>query len=1444
MRKLIQISLFIGLFALLGLSSRAWSPGGPIGNGGDNWQVPVIGYGLGGDLNAPKNIGEEYRRNVPFMYYAYDANFLGFYGLAGTTNVDMAFALMNGVLNGYGNTPLFAVSPTNAILGTNGLYNGISYSLSQTNSLDSYSSDLSEFSIEAVQNNLTATSLRLIDLKSAAFQLLIEQMGLTDPIRYAWTLHNRFQPSGTTCPDQTTYWVVQRNFEIFNTSLNQVQYTPYINDTLYTYFIFEICSGPNPLAQTVPVNVDPFASIYSPVAADSFSLGLEFGNFYYGLSRDDVAGLRYLMSTNNINTEATSVNGATLLTTNVLAPQTFGPTLPLSLLFSQSLTNDPATLQTNYPGLTYISVITNIVNAVTTNTIAYFTNLAGPYTNRVPLSNGIAVYPTNGIVPFTNWSPVQFANPPFALTTLPIGPLLTLAPFTDPVALQALYPGLLIDNVTTNYLGVLVQTNLSLYFTNLAGPYTNRVALSNGVAVYPTNGIVPFTNWSPVQFANPPFALTTLPLGPLLTTAPFTDPATLSSLYPGLVIGQVTTNYLGVQITTNISPYYTNQSVLPIFTNYVGGALTNGYYFTNQPGPTVINYDQRDFTQITTLNLADFIDRSGTNDAATLQALYPGLQILRSTKFATSGYVTNFVSYLTNRIGSPYPGQPTLVTVAVSTNSVILTNWVHTFGNVITNRFYTNRWVWQQDIWVTNVIGAPYPNVRTNITYSRFYTNRASGDFFIIPTNWCGFEIILTLPPNNPPYAYGITNVLNPNSLTNSVTNIYSFTRLTYNTYTNYTYAVRPGICQPVLAFATNYSTNVVFTYGYNFLNLVTNSIYTNSLVTTFTTNIQACPLGSPDLLCTNISQVTYYTNLPSGDFYIVPTNWCGFQILGLLTNLISSTNVVVATNSVGATNGSFYSTTTISYYTNRTFSIRPGQCQPALAVATNFTTNVVYQYRYSFANVVTNSFYTNNYITQVITNNAIWTNGLVGWITNIVVTNNYFSNGFWGDFYIVPTNWCGYQIIGLLTNTVVATNFLAATNGVGVPDVGQSYTLSTYIATTNYTFSIRPGQCQPALAFATNYSTNIISQYRYVFGNVVTNRFFTNGPITVVTTNFAIWTNGLVGIITNIVTTNILNTGVGGDFFIVPPQFCDFTILSTQLNTIVSTTNTFTATNAPGVIDFGQQYVQTTVSSYTNATFLVRPSTCANVPATPALRQGIGRATFIRANYDSLLGQFFAPITNFYTMVRITNSQPVTEFYRRVVTGPDFLMTAADLLAGPSSVPVNPYASRNLNFDQSTVLSGLAGPGVITPSTTITFNKSGRAILNVSPDFIWERTNSLTAFQWASYDISTNLPIVYPNGTDLQNLVNQLFIQVQPLLVPAGTVGVPYSQAFTVSGGQPPFVWAAPNISSTAPGLSFNASTATVSGTPTTAGVFSFTIQVTDSVNRTVNLSYTITIN
>ncbi len=71
--------------------------------------------------------------------------------------------------------------------------------------------------------------------------------------------------------------------------------------------------------------------------------------------------------------------------------------------------------------------------------------------------------------------------------------------------------------------------------------------------------------------------------------------------------------------------------------------------------------------------------------------------------------------------------------------------------------------------------------------------------------------------------------------------------------------------------------------------------------------------------------------------------------------------------------------------------------------------------------------------------------------------------------------------------------------------------------------------------------------------------------------------------------------------------------------------------------------------------------------------------------------------------------------------------------------------------------------------------------------------------------------------------------VTVNPATLPGGLVGVAYSQTVSASGGTAPYGYSV--VSGTLPtGLSLNATTGAISGTPTAAGTFAFTIQARDA--------------
>jgi hypothetical protein len=77
---------------------------------------------------------------------------------------------------------------------------------------------------------------------------------------------------------------------------------------------------------------------------------------------------------------------------------------------------------------------------------------------------------------------------------------------------------------------------------------------------------------------------------------------------------------------------------------------------------------------------------------------------------------------------------------------------------------------------------------------------------------------------------------------------------------------------------------------------------------------------------------------------------------------------------------------------------------------------------------------------------------------------------------------------------------------------------------------------------------------------------------------------------------------------------------------------------------------------------------------------------------------------------------------------------------------------------------------------------------------------------------------------------------------LPGGTTGTPYTQTLAAGGGTPPYVWSI-TAGGLPAGLSFDAATAVISGTPTAGGAFNFTVQVMDANSVTASKPFTLAV-
>ncbi len=333
MWQLLKRTWWVWLLAAGVQSAAAFSIKGPF----ETYQTPELFYATA-DLGGPHNLGEEYRRNTPVVYYTFDQTFLDYFGSNGVAAVEGAFAILNSVSN-----------------------------------VNSFDNDLTGWPMEAQRYNYRAQALLLTDLRSTFLSAMMEQMGLAEAERFVWTLHKRDTIPGCSapCPLCMRYLTIKRNFDPVFTSTDQLQVTSYVNGELYSYNIIELCQPGPFLADALEFPVDPLANTFSSVSGLNFPVG----SYFTGLTRDDVGGLRYLLRTNNVNLEDAGPGSLTAFTNSTVTQLLY--TSNLTLFVDQALTNDAATLSGLYPGLVVLSSIPIYTNVVSTNIFFYFTNFPG-----------------------------------------------------------------------------------------------------------------------------------------------------------------------------------------------------------------------------------------------------------------------------------------------------------------------------------------------------------------------------------------------------------------------------------------------------------------------------------------------------------------------------------------------------------------------------------------------------------------------------------------------------------------------------------------------------------------------------------------------------------------------------------------------------------------------------------------------------------------------------------------------------------------------------------------------------------------------------------------------------------------------------------------------------------------------------------------------------------
>jgi hypothetical protein len=184
----------------------------------------------------------------------------------------------------------------------------------------------------------------------------------------------------------------------------------------------------------------------------------------------------------------------------------------------------------------------------------------------------------------------------------------------------------------------------------------------------------------------------------------------------------------------------------------------------------------------------------------------------------------------------------------------------------------------------------------------------------------------------------------------------------------------------------------------------------------------------------------------------------------------------------------------------------------------------------------------------------------------------------------------------------------------------------------------------------------------------------------------------------------------------------------------------------------------------------------------------------------------------------------------------------SADILINPTAqtwsveYPVATKAPTITSAKGATFVKGLAAKFTVkaTGSPAPSFSETGA--LHGGVTLTSAGLLSGTATATGTFPITiTAANGVSPNATQAFTLhvVGAQITSVSPL--PKGTVGTAYSTTLAAKGGSKPYTWSLVKGAVLPAGLTLGATTGTISGTPTTAGTFSFSVKVTTTASGAV---------
>lgn len=170
-----------------------------------------------------------------------------------------------------------------------------------------------------------------------------------------------------------------------------------------------------------------------------------------------------------------------------------------------------------------------------------------------------------------------------------------------------------------------------------------------------------------------------------------------------------------------------------------------------------------------------------------------------------------------------------------------------------------------------------------------------------------------------------------------------------------------------------------------------------------------------------------------------------------------------------------------------------------------------------------------------------------------------------------------------------------------------------------------------------------------------------------------------------------------------------------------------------------------------------------------------------------------------------------------------------------------------------------ISSPSSVTGVQGTQFN-SPIAVTGGTPPFKWSiasgplpvglslnsTTGAVTGIPSGLGDFPVSFKVTDIQGRSSQKLIT-ITVSLPPLTIattaiPAGQQGYAFSYQITAAGGKPPYRWAV-STGALPPGLALAEATGIVSGMPSTAGNFSFTIDVTDADSRATRKAFSIAV-